>query len=255
LIVNLIGCQPFYFEENMANEQFNVGVIKPVECLKEAWELIKPQYWLLFAITIIGIMIGGATMYILLGVMMCGIYICYLNAIDGQKVEIDTLFKNFKYFLPSLFLIIIMIVPAIIVMLVIYVPMIMAAVMGSKLSDSELMTLIFGSLAVEIVVAIIMVCLHTLLMFAFPLIVDRNLSSFGAMKLSAKAVWKNLSGVAGIWVLMFLVNLVGMMALCIGIYLTIPLVFATQLVAYRKVFPKLNNQTFNTPPMPNAYNI
>ncbi len=239
----------------MSNEQFNVGVIKPVECLKEAWELIKPQYWILFAVTIIGVMIGGMTMYILLGVMMCGIYLCYLQAIDGQRVEIETLFKNFKLFLPSLLLVIVMIVPAIIVMAVIYVPLLIAAIMGSKLSQSELMTLLFGSFAIEIVVAIIMVCLHTLLMFAFPLIVDRNLSSLQAMKLSAKAVWKNLGGVTGIWVLMFLLNLAGMLVFCVGIYFTIPLLLATQLVAYRKVFPKPNNQRFNTPPMPNTYNL
>jgi uncharacterized membrane protein len=239
----------------MQTEQFNIGVIKPVECLKEAWELIKPQYWLLFAVTIIGVMIGGMTIYILLGVMMCGIYLCYLNAIDGQKVEIDTLFKSFKYFLPSLLLVIVMIVPAIFLMAIIYVPLLMAAIMGSKLSESELMTLLLGSFAVEVVVAIIMVCLHTLLMFAFPLIVDRNLSSFQAMKLSAKAVWKNLGGVTGIWVLMFLLNLAGMLVFCIGVYFTIPLLLATQLVAYRKVFPKMNNQIFNAPPMPNAYNL
>ncbi len=239
----------------MSNEQFNVGVIKPVECLKEAWELIKPQYWILFAVTIIGVMIGGMTMYILLGVMMCGIYLCYLQAIDGQRVEIETLFKNFKLFLPSLLLVIVMIVPAIIVIAVIYVPLLIAAIMGSKLSQAELMTLLFGSFAIEIVVAIIMVCLHTLLMFAFPLIVDRNLSSLQAMKLSAKAVWKNLGGVTGIWVLMFLLNLAGMLVFCVGIYFTIPLLLATQLVAYRKVFPKPNNQKFNTPPMPNTYNL
>jgi hypothetical protein len=239
----------------MSNEQFNIGVIKPTECLKEAWELIKPQYWLLFAVTIIGIMIGGMTIYVLLGVMMCGIYLCYLQAIDGQRVEIETLFKNFKLFLPSLLLVIVMIVPAIIVMAVIYVPLLIAAMMGSKLSQSELITLLFGSFAVEIVLAVIMVCLHTLLMFAFPLIVDRNLSSFQAMKLSAKAVWKNLGGVTGIWVLMFLLNLAGMLVFCVGIYFTIPLLLATQLVAYRKVFPKPNNQRFNTPPMPNTYNL
>jgi hypothetical protein len=239
----------------MSNEQFNVGVIKPVECLKEAWELIKPQYWLLFAVTIVGMMIGGATMYILLGVMMCGIYLCYLRALDGKKVEIDELFKNFKFFVPSLLVVIVMVVPMIIILGVVYFPLIMAGIMGSRLSQSELMAMIFGSLAVEIVISIIMVCIHTLLMFSFPLIVDKNLSGWQAMTLSAKAVWKNLGGVAGIWVLMFLLNLAGMLVFCIGIYFTIPLLLATQLVAYRKVFPNLNQQTFNAPPMPNAYNL
>jgi hypothetical protein len=46
-----------------------------------------------------------------------------------------------------------------------------------------------------------------------------------------------------------------MLVFCVGIYFTIPLLLATQLVAYRKVFPKPNNQRFNTPPMPNTYNL
>ena len=71
----------------MQNTEFRTGVIRPVECYKEAWELIKNQYWLLLAVTIIGIMIGGASMYIVLGAMMCGMFYCYFQAIDGKKVE------------------------------------------------------------------------------------------------------------------------------------------------------------------------
>lgn len=239
----------------MTNTEFKTGVIHPVECLKEAWEIIKPQYWVLFAITIVGAMIGGMTMYILLGAMMCGIYLCYLQAIDGKKAEFDLLFKSFKYILPSLPVVIVIVVPMLIIFAVIYFPLIMAGIMGSKLSESELMSLLFGSLAVDVILSIIMVCLHTLLMFAFPLIVDRNLSGFQAMKLSARAVWKNLGGVTGIWALMFAVNLLGMLAFCLGIYFTIPIVFAMQLVAYRKVFPALNLQVLDNPPPPNAFNI
>jgi hypothetical protein len=148
----------------MNETEFNVGVIKPVECLKEAWELIKPQYWILFAVALIGMMIGGITMYILIGVMMCGIYLCFLQAIDGKKVEIETLFKCFSYFLPSLLVTVLIVVPMFIIFGAIYIPMIAAITMGQKLSESELMTLIFGTLAVDVVIAIVMVCLHTLLM-------------------------------------------------------------------------------------------
>ncbi len=240
----------------MNNTEFKTGVIKPIECLKEAWELSKPQYWLLFAITIVGIMIGGVSMYILLGSMLCGVYACYLQAIDGEKPEFDHLFKNIKgYFLPSLPVIILFIIPMFVVFGVIYFPLIMASIMGNKLSENEIMTLIFGSLAVDVVISIIMVCLHTLLMFAFPLIVDRNLSGWQAIKLSSKAVWKNLGGVTGLWAVLFGINLLGILACFIGIYLTIPLGMATQVVAYRKIFPKLNNRFFNEPPPPSAYNI
>lgn len=240
----------------MTNTEFNVGVIKPVECLKEAWTLIKPSYWLLFAATLVGMAIGSITVYILLGAMMCGIYSCYLQAIDGKTVTLDLLFKNYRqYFLPSLPVVILFIVPMFAVFGVIYFPLIMATAMGNKLSESELMSLLFGSLAADLVITVIMVCLHTLLMFAFPLIVDRNLSGWQAIKLSSKSVWKNLGGVTGIWAVMFGVNLLGILAFCVGMYLTIPLVIATQAVAYRKIFPKTNNPLIDVPPPPSAFNL
>lgn len=225
----------------MQNTEFRKGVIRPVECYKEAWELIKNQYWLLLGITFVGALIGGATMYVLLGAMVCGIFICYFQAIDGKKVEFEGLFKGFSYFAPSLIVTIIIVVPMFIVLGLIYFPFIMAALMGSKLSQDELMALLLGTLTVDIIVTIVMVCLHTLLMFAFPLIVDRNLSALQAIKTSAKAVWGNLSGVAGLFGLGFIVSLLGYLMLCIGIYLVIPLIVASTAVAYRKIFPATRN--------------
>ena len=50
------------------------GVIKPVECVKEAFVLIKSDYWLLFAIWIVGAMIGGVTLMIAGGAMTAGTF-------------------------------------------------------------------------------------------------------------------------------------------------------------------------------------
>jgi len=44
--------------------EFRTGVIKPIECVKEGWELIKSDYWLLFAVTLVGVLIGAMTLYI-----------------------------------------------------------------------------------------------------------------------------------------------------------------------------------------------
>lgn len=239
----------------MQNTEFRAGVIHPVECYKEAWELIKNQYWLLLAITIIGVMLGGATMYVLLGAMMCGMFYCYFQAIDGKKVEFEGLFKGFGYFLPGLIVTVVIILPVIIVFGSLYVPLVFAAMSGGRISDEELFTILVSTFAVEAVLSIFMVCLHTLLMFAFPLIVDRNLSAWQAMKTSARAVWANLSGVVGLFVVGFALNLLGMMLFCIGVYLVIPLVIAANVVAYRRIFPALpNNQNFVAPPPPpNAF--
>src|SRR5205807_9942166 len=81
---------------------FRVGVIQPVECIKEGWALIKDQYWLFFGISIVGILIGGAVPIVLLGPMMVGIFICLLQRLRKERVEFGTLFKGFDQFVPGL---------------------------------------------------------------------------------------------------------------------------------------------------------
>lgn len=236
----------------MHETEFRTGVIRPVECVKEGWELIKSDYWILFAITLVGMIIGGVTMYILLGAMVCGIFLAYLKRIDGQPVAFDDLWAGMKHIGPGFVVVLAMILPAIVVYGIIYVPFIIAAVMGQRMSQEELMALMFGVLAIDLVFVLIMVCFHTLLMFAFPLIVDRQLGGIAAIKTSIKSVWKNLSGVAGLVGVNFLLTILGYAALCIGLYFVIPIMIAGTVVAYRKVFPRTTLPDF-APPPPSAY--
>jgi len=70
------------------NPEFTTGRIRPIECVKEAYELIKDEYWLLFAVSLVGAIIGGVSMYMVLGPMICGIYLCYLKKIDTSAVDL-----------------------------------------------------------------------------------------------------------------------------------------------------------------------
>jgi len=233
--------------------EFKTGVIKPVECFKEGWELIKDQYWLLFAITLLAMVIGGASMYILMGAMMCGMYYCYLQKIDGKTVELDGLWLGFQKWLPGLVLVLLIVVPMIIVYVIIYIPFIAAMVMGSKLSPEEMMGLFIGAAALDIVIVILMTCFHTLLIFSFPLIVDRNLGVWESITTSAKAVWKNLGGVAGMIGVAMVGSIVVVLPTCgLGAYFMMPIMLAGYAVAYRKIFPAPENPNFNPPP-PNAF--
>lgn len=233
-------------------EQFRTGVIKPVECVKEGWELIKKDYWLLFAITLLAGLIGGFTMYILFGAMACGMFYCYLQAIDGKPVSLDGLWKGFEWFAPGLVVVAFILVPMIIIYAIIYVPFIIAFASGAGMSQEEMLTMIIGFGILDLILIVLMVCVHTLLIFAFPLIVDRNLSALSAIKTSAKAVRKNLSGVGGLIAVNFGLMILGYLALCIGLYFVIPVMIASNVVAYRKLFPT-TNLNFDPPPPPNAY--
>jgi hypothetical protein len=218
--------------------EFRTGVIRPVECLKEGWTLIKDQYWLLFGITIVGALLGNASFGIAFGAMLCGIFFCYIRKIDGRAVRFDDLFKGFDFFKQSLLLLLIIILPSLIVMGVIYAPLIGALIFGQNLSEDEFLALLVGGAAVELVAVVAMTCFHTLLLFSFPLVVDKNLAAWPAVKLSARAVWQNLSGVAGLFGAGFLLNIAGLLLCFVGVYLTIPLIFAGNVVAYRKIFPR-----------------
>ena len=225
----------------MQNVEFTTGQIRPIECVKEGFELIKSDYWLLLAIGIVGGMIGGVTLFIAVGAMSCGIFNAYLKKIDGKPVVFDDLLKGFSWFWPSLIVAVVIVVPMLIVFAILYLPIVLSFVMGSKLSQDELMGLLVGAFAIDLVFIVIMVCIHTLIMFAFPLIVDRNLGGIRAMTTSARAVFKNLGGVVGLLLVNFGLALVGELALCVGIYFVIPIIIAGNMVAYRKVFPRMDS--------------
>jgi hypothetical protein len=245
----------------MTNNQFNVGVIKPVECMKEGWELIKDQYWLFLGICFVGLLIGSVIPFgIGIGAMFCGIYYTLARKMDGQPFEFGDLFnKGFGFFVQGLIPTLIVIIPAVIITLVIYASMF--AILFSSMNsngriDDTIALKLWGTMMVEgVFLSLIMGCLHALIMFSYPLIVERNLSGMEAFKLSAKAVWQNLGGVVGLILVEFALGILGYIACIIGLYFTLPIMFAGVFVAYRKVFPKINQSNYSVPPMPNAYNL
>ena len=231
---------------------FRRGVVRPIECVKEGFELIRGEYWLLFAIWLVGGVIGSVTLMIAAGAMTCGTFYCYLKKIDGEPVSFDDLWKGMQWFLPGLIVMLVIVVPMIVVYAVIYVPIVLSAVMGSRLSQDELLGLLVGAFAVDLVLIVIMVCIHTLLIFTFPLIVDKNMGAIKAMTTSARAVLGNLGGVAGLFAVDFALVVAGQLALCIGVYFVIPVIIAGNVVAYRKIFPREGGRLL-VPPPPAAY--
>lgn len=232
--------------------EFQIGVIKPVECFREGWAAIKSDYWTFFVVSLLGLLIGGMSFYVLLGAMMCGIFYSLLRKIDGQAASFDDLWKGFDYFLPSFLVTIVLVAPMLMVFGIVYAPLIAAAMMGNRLESNEMLTLFAGALALDVVLVFVVTCFHTLLIFAFPLIADRNLTARQALTTSARAVWHNLSGVAGLFAVGIVLSLFGIITCGIGMYFVMPILLADYAVAYRKVFPARRAGDFD-PPSLNFY--
>lgn len=213
---------------------------------------MKDEFWLIFAITLVGMLIGSVVPLILVGPMMCGIYMCLLDKIDGNRLVFDRLFKGFNYFVPGLIVALVIMLPLFFFLIAVYIPMIGMALAGQTMSEEALIPFIVGVIVIEIAVALVMTALHSLVIFAFPLIVDRGLNGFEAVKLSARAVWANRGGVAGLFGLGVIVALLGYLALCVGVYIALPVLLMAMAVSYRKVFPAVELRSF-VPPPPGAY--
>lgn len=237
--------------------EFQTGVIRPVECMKEGWELIKDDYWLIFGVTIVGLLIGGLIPFGLgIGAMFCGIYYVILRKMDGKPIEFGDLFKGFNFFVPGLVATLVVIIPTIISLFLIYGSMVAFILTAANSRGSAQEEIVYGMVATlfveAVIVSLVLSCLHALIMFAYPLIAERNLGGFEAFKLSARAVWANLSGVIGIILIEFLMGFVGYLAFVVGIYFVVPIMFAGVAVAYRRVFP-VNRNYAQDPPPPNYY--
>lgn len=236
--------------------EFSVGQIRPVECVKQGWEMIKDQYWLIFAITLVGLLIASVVPFgIVFGPMICGIFYCLLQKMDTRTTAFEGLFKGFEYFLPSFITSLFLFVPAIILGIAAYIPLIMMqlSMMRQRNPNPELIFTYFGiSMGAILLLGLVIGTIHALLMFAYPLIVEHKLSGLEAAKLSARAVLKNLGGVGGLIAIHIGMVFVGYLMCIVGVYLMMPIMLASVAVAYRQVFPKPSNTNFNPPP-PDAY--
>lgn len=242
--------------------EFKTGVIRPVECMQEGWELIKDDYWLFFAMTLVGMLLAGFTMNILLGAMYCGLYFALFRKMRGERFQFEDLFKGFSFFVPALIATLVFIIPVFLMMIVSYASMfaMMLTMFDAhgKPNPAGIVSLYAVLFGEGIVFGIVISCIHAFVMFAYPLIAERNMGGWEAFRLSARAVWANLSGVVGLILVEFAMGVVGYLMCGIGLYLVFPIMFAGVAVAYRRVFPLAGDGNFYAPPsnipsQPSAY--
>jgi hypothetical protein len=238
---------------------FNRRAVRPRQCLRDGWQLIKEDYWLFLGITLVGSLLGSAAPFgVLIGPMLCGIYLCLLRRSAGQRVSFDMLFKGFDYFVQSLIATLILFVPVFALSgLSVGVYLIgMFTVLGVNQSSSPNQPPdpasmgIFAGVYVLLLMAAVLIGLvaHIFLQFTYLLIVDRGLSGVAALKLSMRAVWANFGGILGLWLLLLLLDFVGVLLCYIGAIFEVPLRFAILAVAYRQMFPAEGSILFEPPP-------
>jgi hypothetical protein len=229
---------------------FRRGVIRPGDCLSQGWQLIKADYWTFLGVTFVGMLLGSlAPLAILMGPMMCGIYLCLLGRQRGQEPSMNLLFKGFDYFVQSLIATLVMVVPMLVVMVPAYIAMFVFLIKNDPAFRGNMrgqapppppdlgpFFAVFGVFWLLFIVVSIVI--GVFFIFTYPLIVDRRLSGIDAIKTSFKAAAANLGGVVGVVLLNMAISMLGLMCCYIGALFVMPLGFAAVSIAYRQVFPE-----------------
>ncbi len=233
------------------NLEFQRRAVRPWTCFSEGWRLIRDEYWLFLGIAFFGYFIGGlAPLGLLLAPALCGIHLCLLRRECDLPIRFEMLFDGFNYFVPSLIAALVITAPT---ELLTAFAIITADIMmfggiillvpppgpGQPPPPNQVIGIVLLCLGGAIILACfaIVAVIQTLTIFVYPLIVDKKLPGFEAVKLSYRAVMANPGGIIGLGVLRVLIDLAASLVCCIGPILVMPLDLAMVAIAYRQVFP------------------
>ena len=217
---------------------FRRKAVDPVGCIKAAQALIKDQYWLFVGMCAVGILIGSAVPFgILMGPMMCGLYLAFFKRRRGEPIEFATLFKGFDYFgqsvvatLMHVIPILIIIVPAYILFYVFFILSI--AVQGDEPNPAAMFGVMGMFVLFWLAMIIVIMFISIGFTFAYPLIVDRKLQAMDAIKWSFRGAMANFGRLLILMLLTGLLGLAGMLLCYVGMFLVFPLSYGAIAVEY-----------------------
>ena len=218
--------------------------IKPIELIKRGHQLIGDRYWLFFGITAIGMLIASAVPFgIIMGPMLVGIYLCFLDQERGVTVDFARLFQGFDSFKESFIATLVIMAASFLIiipmMMVFFVGMMMVIPVQQNGGNGGEPPMAFFALILGFYAAMLLVNFVIVLpfLFTFQLIADRNVSGIDAVKLSFQGVRRNFVGLIGYMIVIAIVSIALMLMCYLPVLFFLPISFASLFVAYRDIYP------------------
>jgi uncharacterized membrane protein len=211
----------------------------------------------------VAMIIGQAVpLGILMGPMMCGLYLAFFRVRRGLPIEFGTLFKGFDYFGQSVIASLLHVIPITAIVIAgyifLYVGMFATMLAASAAGEDAVpfagigVLLMFMLFFAVIILVVILISIG--FTFAYPLIVDRGLQGFDAVKLSWRAAFGNFWRLLGMSLLGGLLGIVGICLCYVGILLVFPITLAAAAAAYEQVFGLSSGEVApNLPPPPPTF--
>lgn len=178
-------------------------IIDPIRCISRSWDLLMRHFWLLFGATLVINLLDGAVP-IIHGALFGGLYLLFLKLIRGQRAEFGDAFGGFSERFLQLFLV--------------------GLVSGILTLVGYVFCIVPG------------IYLTVAWMFVIPLVVDKRMDFWPAMEVSLRVIQRNWFQFFLLGILNILVVMLGFLALCVGIYVALPITIGAVAYAYEDVF-------------------
>lgn len=228
---------------------FRIVELKPFDLLAEGWRLVRDQYWLMLGITVAGLIVGSlAPLGLFMGPMVCGIYLGLFARMRDERATFAGLFRGFEFFVPSFIATLIQIVPIMAMAIPVNLILMLLSMkrilvwLGRPYSDLAAMLGPWEMAGIVVITTIVIFLLSvffgTFFMFGYPLIVDRRMGGWEAVKLSARASRANFGGAARLMATTTVLSIVASLFCYIGGFMVTPITLAAWAIAYRRVFPE-----------------
>jgi hypothetical protein len=231
-------------------------------CLSRGFELLKSHFAIVFvasllfalvegciavfgAIPFIGPLFSLANLFVA-GPLLGGLYFVFIQAIRGQPTGVGDVFMGFRRQMIQLFLG--KIVSGLLAGLCMIPFLIVIFILGFRLalagqgqpSPEHLHRLLLEMLPIGL--PVFLACLIPTLylqmrwLFTLPLIIDRQMDFWAAMKASWQMVGKHWWRVFGLFILVGLINIAGLCVCCVGVLFTAPIGYGALMYAYETIF-------------------
>jgi serine/threonine protein kinase len=192
-------------------------------CLNRGWALVRNDFWPLVGVTALllalwsaatslgqvtnsesNVKISTSVLGLLVsGPLMGGLCLYFLKKIRGEPVRFETAFSGFKSS---------------------FIQLVLAGFVMAVLTTLGFVCFILPG-----------VYLLVAWMFTLPLVIDRRLDFWPAMRLSRQTISKHWWKFLGVLLVLALLNLGGIMACCLGVFVTFPISLAALMYAYEDI--------------------
>ncbi len=207
------------------------------EMVSAAWRVFTDHFMLLFfGHLLINLILSTGPGFLIAGPLWYGLCAVALLAVRGLPATIDDLFSGFRRFLPTLVVGLLMTAFIIGGCLLLAVPTLLLALLPAlTVSADQSAPLIVMILSVGLTLSLVPICV--VLFFytpAFFILFDGEPDALRAMTASRRMVWNNAGQWLGLWVVLSLLHVAGLLLCCVGMCLVTPWMIVVLAMAYER---------------------